>query len=180
MTSSRFPWYVVRTRSNFERAASLSLQEKGYETFLPVYRSRRKWADRTKEIEVPLFAGYTFCRFDASRRLPILQTPGVTSILGHSTTGPIPVEESEVAAINTMLRTELPVGPWPFLREGQYVRVERGPLTGLEGFVIQVKAHFRLVVSVSLLQRAVYAELDREWIRPASLTAGPDQALSSK
>lgn len=117
----------------------------------------------------PSFSGYTFCRFDVSRRLPILQTPGVFSILGSSTTGPIPVEESEVATVRTMLEAGVPVGPWPFLCEGQYVTVERGPLAGLEGFVVQFKGNFRLIASVSLLQRAVYAELDRSWVRPATI-----------
>ena len=176
MTSPLLPWFAIRTRSNFERATSLSLKEKGYETFLPVYRCRRKWTDRTKEIEVPLFSGYTFCRFDAGRRLPILQTPGVVSILGSRITGPIPVEESEVAAISRMIQSGVPVGPWPFLREGQYVTVERGPLAGVEGFIVQVKAHFRLIVSVSLLQRAVYAELDRDWVRPSTPLAGSQVA----
>src|ERR1700677_4474973 len=105
---TQFPWYVVRTRSNFERSVSLSLQEKGKETFLPVYRSRRRWSDRTKEIELPLFAGYVFSRFDPYSRLPILQTPGVVSIVGSST-GPIPVEESEIEAVRALLQAGLPV-----------------------------------------------------------------------
>lgn len=160
------PWYVVRVRSNFERIAVSSLNEKGYETFLPLYRARRRWSDRTKEIDVPLFSGYSFCRFDASRRLPILQTPGVVAIVSSAATGPIPVEDSEIEAVRTMVATGLPVGPWPFLSEGDFVTVERGPLTGVEGCIVQVKAHYRLVVSISLLQRSVYAEIDRDWVVP--------------
>jgi transcription antitermination factor NusG len=118
------------------------------------------------------FPGVHFCRFDVSRRLPVLQTPGVFSILGSSATGPIAVDESEIATISAMLKSGALVGPWPFLREGEYVMVERGPLAGVEGFIIQTKANFRLVVSVSLLQRSVYAELDRDWVRPATRPAG--------
>jgi transcription antitermination factor NusG len=169
---AKFPWYVVRVRSNFERTASVSFQEKGYETFLPVYRCRRRWADRVKQVDQPLFPGYTFCRFDAQKRLPILQTPGVVSILGSSL-GPIPVEDHEVESVSRMLASSLPVGPWPFLGQGQYVVVERGPLSGLEGLVIEVKAKFRLVVSVTLLNRSVYAEIDREWVRPTSAPSLP-------
>ena len=166
--SSPFPWYVVVVRSNFERAVTLNLQEKGYETFLPLCRIHRKWSDRSKEIEVPLFPGYTFCRFDPQKRLPILQVPKVISIVGFNTTGPTPVADAEIDAVRTLLRSTLPVGPWPFLGEGNLVTVERGPLAGVEGVVVEVKSKYRLVVSVSLLQRSVYAEIDRDWVIPRS------------
>lgn len=166
METTKFPWYVVRVRSNFERTASLSFHEKGYETFLPQYRSRRVWSDRAKEIELPLFSGYTFCRFDAQKRLPILQTPGVVSIVSSTVTGPIAVEEAEIEAVREIVRAGLPMGPWPFLAEGDYVTVERGPLTGVEGLIVEVKARYRLVVSISLLQRSVFAEIDRDWVVP--------------
>jgi transcription antitermination factor NusG len=165
-TVSPFPWYVVAVRPNFERPASLSFREKGFETFLPVYRVRRKWSDRIKEIEVPLFPGYTFCRLDPRQRLPILQVPGVVSILGFPGTGPLPVGEAEIEAIRTILRSGLPAGPWPFLRKGNFVTVERGPLSGLEGIIVEVKSKCRLVVSVSLLQRSVCAEIDHDWVIP--------------
>jgi transcription antitermination factor NusG len=173
------PWYVVVVRTNFERVTSLRFQEKGYDTFLPLYRAQRKWSDRRKEIEVPLFSGYTFCRFDAAHRLPILQTPGVVSIVGTKATGPIPVDENEIKAVRTMLDSELPVGPWPFLREGNFVSVERGPLAGVEGIVVEVKSNFRLVVSVSLLQRSVFAEIDREWVVPRAVVPQPSAAQTS-
>jgi transcriptional antiterminator NusG len=165
VSRQNFPWYAIRLRSNFERCASQILEEKGFPTFLPTYRTRRTWSDRTKEIDVPLFTGYTFCKFDPLSRLPILTTPGVVSIL-ESPSGPIPVEESEIEAVRTLLRSGLPVGPWPFLVEGQRVLVERGPLTGAEGLIVSLKNKYRLVVSLSLLQRSVSVEIDRECVRP--------------
>jgi transcription antitermination factor NusG len=168
-----FPWFVVAVRVNFERAVSLSFQEKGYDVFLPLYRTRRKWSDRSKQIDVPLFTGYTFCRFDPARRLPILQTPGVITIVGSKTTGPIPVNDGEIEAVQALVNSNLPVGPWPFLREGSMVRVEDGPLSGLEGIVITMKANWRLIVSVSLLQRSVYAEIDRDWVVPRQSATVP-------
>src|SRR5689334_16109197 len=63
-----FPWYAVRLRSNFERRATDILNEKGLPTFLPLNRTRRTWSDRVKEIDVPLFSGYTFCKFDGVTR----------------------------------------------------------------------------------------------------------------
>jgi transcription antitermination factor NusG len=160
-------WYALRVRSNFEWAVNAALTGKEYEAFLPTYRTRRRWSDRTKEIEAPLFRGYTFCRFDATRRLPILTTPGVIAIVG-STSGPIQVDEREIASVRAMVASRVVVGPWPFLREGEFVAVEHGPLAGVEGIVVSFKGQYRLVVSVSLLQRSVAVEIDREWVRPTS------------
>jgi transcription antitermination factor NusG len=121
-----------------------------------------------KEVEAPLFKGYTFCRFDASQRLPILTTPGVVSIVGNTCSGPIAVDERELASVRNMVSSGAVVGPWPFLREGQFVSVERGPLSGVEGIIISFKGQYRLIVSVSLLQRSVAVEIDRDWVQPIS------------
>lgn len=174
MSNPQFPWYVVRLRSNFEKVASTSLREKGYDVFLPSYLTRRKWSDRIKEVEVPLFPGYTFCRFDPRYKLPILMCPGVFSIL-ESADGPVPVPEQEVAGVRAILESGLQFGACPFLKEGQPVVVERGPLKGTEGVVVRTKGAYRLVVSVFLLQRSVSAEIDRDSVRvlpPSGTAAG--------
>src|ERR1700745_2519823 len=101
-----YNWYVIHIRSKCERSVTEALQSKGVETFLPSYRTRRRWSDRVKEIELPLFAGYAFCKCDPFRRLPILTTPGVISILG-SGSGPTPVEDSEIAAIQAIVSSGL-------------------------------------------------------------------------
>lgn len=162
---SPLPWYALRLRSNHEQNASRLLQDKGFTTLVPLYRIRRKWSDRTKEIEVPLFRGYIFCQLDVIHQLPILTTPGVVSILGSSE-GPVPIDEAEMAAVRTLVHSGLPVGPWPFVQKGQPVVVERGPLQGAEGIVVELKDRYQLVVSISLLQRSVWVQIDRECVRP--------------
>ena len=80
-------WYALRVQSKFESVVSIALRGKGYQEFLPLYRSRRRWADRVKELDLPLFPGYLFCRFDVhDRLLPILTTPGVVCIVGAGKT----------------------------------------------------------------------------------------------
>ncbi len=157
------PWYAVRVRSNFERTASNSLRQKGYSEFTPFYRVRRRWSDRTKTLELPLFRGYVFCRFDINKRLPILQTPGVVSIVCFGKQF-IPVSEEEMAAIQAVVKSGREVQPWPYLREGQRVRIVSGPLRGVEGIVLDLKDGWRIVVSVTILQRSVAAEIDRDSI----------------
>jgi transcription antitermination factor NusG len=144
---------------------SASLLSKGYEEFLPLYRSRNRWSDRLKDVDLPLFPGYVFCRFDPSRRLPVLTTPGVIAIIGSGKI-PQPVEPEELTAIQSLARSGLPAIPWPYLKAGERVRIERGALEGVEGILTAVKKELRVVLSVTLLQRSVAVEIDRELIRP--------------
>lgn len=157
------PWFALRTRSNFEKVATIALTNKGMTPYLPTYRSRRRWSDRVVVADMPLFQGYVFCRFDPLNRLPILTTTGVISIVGCGTE-PAPIDDQEMAAIETILHSGLATEPCPFLREGQKVRVRRGSLAGVEGILTKKKSDFRLVISVTMLQRSIAVEIDREWI----------------
>jgi transcription antitermination factor NusG len=171
--SENLSWYALQIQSRLGNVASATLRGKGYEQFLPLYRSRRKWSDRIKELELPLFPGYLFCRFDVSDRLlPILTTPGVIGIVGAGKT-PVPVDDEEIEAVRVILRSGLASQPWPFLHLGSKVYIERGPLTGMEGIVTKADEIYRLVVSISMLQRSVAVEIDREWARPIPDGMGP-------
>ncbi len=164
-TAIGFPWFALRVRANCEKLTGELLRKKGYEEFSPLYRLRRQWSDRVKVVEMPLFSGYVFCRFDVHRRLPILTTPGVVTIVNF---GGIPAEidEAEISAIQTILVSGRLTLPWPYLKVGQRVRVTSGPLRGVEGLLTQMKDELRMVVSVTLLQRSVSVEIDREDVEP--------------
>jgi len=161
--SQRLMWYALQVRSRHESGIAGFLAGKGYETFLPFYTCRKRWSDRVKTIEAPLFPGYLFCRFDAQERLPILKTPGVIQVVG-SNRAPIPVDESEIQAIQTLVASGLPNQPWPFLSVGDLVRIESGPLRGCEGLLIEFKGNHRLVLSVTLLHRSVGVEIDSAYV----------------
>ncbi len=160
---SDLPWYGVRTKSNHEKVAAVVLENKGYEQFLPTYRCRRRWSDRVVETNQPLFPGYVFCRFDAKRRLPIIMTPGVISVVGYGKE-PAPIADSEIEAIQAVRRSGLAAEPCPYLREGERVRVNRGALEGVEGILLNKKSEWRMVVSITMLQRSLSVEIDRDWI----------------
>jgi transcription antitermination factor NusG len=165
-----FQWFAVRVRSNHEKIASASLRSKGYEELLPLWTGRRLWSDRIKVVESPLFPGYVFCKFDPSRRLPILTTPGVVGIVSFGEI-PAPVYEHEIYSLRTMLGAGLTCEPWPFLEVGQPVTIEHGPLAGVDGTVLRLKGQYRLIIQISLLQRSVAAEIDREAVRPVARIA---------
>jgi transcription antitermination factor NusG len=169
-------WFAVRVRSNFEKPAAEALRGRGYEEFLPVYRALRVWPTRIREVEVPLFPGYLFCRFNPADRLPILTTPGVVHIVGVGKT-PSPVDNEELAAVRRILDSRLLAEPWPFVNVGERVLVVHGSLNGLEGIIVSLKKNCRLVVSVTLLQRSVAVEIDRSWIQPFSDAGHPPALL---
>jgi len=165
-------WFAVRVRSNFERMTAVHLRHRGYQEFVPTYSVRSRWSDRVKSVEKPLFPGYVFCSLDPDRRLPVLATPGVLHILGIGKE-PVPVDEREIEAVWKTVRSGLLVRPQPFLEIGERVIVEAGPLAGVEGIITQFKGSYRLAVSVTLLQRSIVAEIEREWIRPLGKKCEP-------
>lgn len=158
-------WYALQVRTRWEGSTSVLLSGKGYETLLPTYKTKKNWSGKFREFNAPLFPGYVFCRFDAQNRLPVLVTPGVISVVGRGRV-PLPVEDAEIAAIQTLLSSGFRAVPWPFLELGQKVRIERNPLQGLEGILINFKGNHRIVLSVSLLRRSVALEIDRSCVRP--------------
>src|ERR1700744_1423168 len=166
-TQEVHPWYAISVRPKYERVASAALSGKGYEEYLPLYHSIRTWSDRSKGLDLPLFPGYLFCRFDVQFRLPILTIPGVMSIVGIGRT-PVAIPDSEIDAIQAVIRSGLHLQPWPQLAVGSRVVIEKGPLKGLEGVTLEIKKTFRLFISVPLLQRSVSVEIERDWVRPLS------------
>jgi len=163
MTNRQWPWFAILARTGREKYATMLLENAGFECFLPISKSTRKWSDRMKEIDVPLFPGYLFCRMNPNDRLPVLTTPGVIQIAGVGKM-PIPVEDHEIAAVQQVEKSGLAAMPWPYLRVGSAARIEEGPLRGLNGIVIKIKSELKLVLSVELLQRSIAVEIERDWI----------------
>jgi transcription antitermination factor NusG len=160
-----FNWYALVVKPNHEKAVLAHLKAADFEASLALYRARRRWSDRIKEVTLPLFPGYVFCHFSYEGRLAVLRIPGVRSIVSA---GPnlAPIPAREIAAIEAMVRSGLPVQPWPFLKVGQKVRVTSGPLRGVEGILVEFRKTWHVIVSVELLQRSVAAEIDRDSVSP--------------
>ena len=160
-------WFALQVKSRWEGSTALFLSGKGYKTFLPEYRLKRRWSGKIREVSAPLFPGYIFCQFDPQKRLPILITPGVVAVVGRGRI-PVPIEDSEIASIQTVISSGLQAEPWPYLEIGQRIRIEDEALNGLEGILIDFKGKRRIVVSVSLLRRSVALEIDRSRVRPTT------------
>jgi transcription antitermination factor NusG len=169
------PWFALRVRPNYEKPVAAALRGKGFQEFLPLVQSRRQWSDRVKVMDLPLFPGYLFCRLNLEQRMPLLTTPGFLYLVGVGK-NPEPVDESEIEAIQSVLRSGLPITPWPSLVVGQKVRLNHGPLRGLEGVLTRIANQHRMYVAVTLLKRSISVEVAPEWIRPISVNVPGEPA----
>jgi len=171
-------WFALQVRTRWEASTAVLLGGKGYEAFLPTFKTKKRWSGRLKEVTSPLFPGYVFCRFDVHNRLPILITPGVISIVGCGKI-PLPVDENEITAIQAVVSSGFRPEPWPFLEVGQQVRIDTEPLRGLQGILLSFKGASRIVLSISLLRRSVALEIDRSSVIPVgSRLLSADRAVS--
>jgi len=94
-------------------------------------------------------------------------TPGVNFVVGVGKT-PIAVDPQEISSVRHVMMSGLATQPWPYLKAGEMVEVQTGPLEGLKGIIVRTKGQERLVVMVTLLMRSVSVEIDRRWVKPVS------------
>jgi transcription termination/antitermination protein NusG len=163
----RLSWYAVQTLSRHEKLVRDQLARRNIDHFLPTTKRINQWTDRRKEVEVPLFAGYCFARLSWADRLAVLQSQGVVRFVGCAGQ-PEPIPEQEIDALRTLLRSSSEFVSHPYLKEGMLVEVVNGPLQGVKGRLVREAKHARLVVSVTLIQRAVAIEIDADSVAPAS------------
>ena len=153
-------WYAIRTRSRHEKLVAAELEKQSIESFLPLVKRTHKWSDRTKEVELPLFSGYSFARLTlrSPDRLRVLKTHGVAGFVGVRGLG-IPIPEGQIESLKTVLIERVPFADYPFLQVGQRVRIRGGALDGIEGILAQ-KGDRKLVISVEPIQRSLAISVD--------------------
>ena len=170
-------WFALRVKSRHEKAVASAARHKGFEEFLPLYRWRQTWSDRSKWVEMPLFPGYVFCRLDPESRLPLLTIPGALNFVSFGKT-PAPLDEAEIASVQAAVQSELATEPCSFVETGQRVRLCRGPLAGIEGLLIDVAAQHRVVVSLTILRRSIAVNIESQWVEPLTLGATAGDRLT--
>ena len=164
---SQAQWYAIRTRSRHEKMVSEQLELQGIENFLPLIKSSRKWTDRIKEVELPLFSGYTFVRMVSSgrERLRVLKTQGVVGFVGINNQGE-PIPDSQIQDIRTLLANDVPFQEHPYLRVGQRIRIRGGSLDGLEGILSLQNEDQSLVISLEPIQRSLSIRIQGYAVEP--------------
>jgi transcription antitermination factor NusG len=158
-------WYAAYTNPRHEKSVALQMRKRQIDCFLPLYRSVRRWKDRRKELALPLFPGYVFVRMPLLERLRVLGLPGVVRLVTFQGK-PAPLPDCEVEALQHGLQKDVWVRPHPYLKTGRRVRVQNGPLSGVEGILVRRKEKLRLVISIDLLMRSMAVEVDEADVEP--------------
>jgi transcription antitermination factor NusG len=158
-------WYAIYAKHQNEKKAADLLIRKGFEILLPTYRSVRRWKDRNKTVFLPLFPCYLFVQTDLFRKVDILRTAGVFRLV-ESGGCACPIPESDIEAIKKVINSPAQITPHPFLKNGERVRVQHGPLKGVEGILTRFKNQHRVVIAVEPLQKAFAAEVDITAVEP--------------
>ena len=159
------PWFALTVHPKHEQSAERGLRHQGFEVYLPVCRSRRRWSDRTKMLDMVLFPGYIFCRFAAQDKLRVMTSTSVRGVV-RSGRDPVPVDDAEIASIRSLIASGRPVDVCPYLSIGQHVRISHGPFESVRGVILRSDEHWRVVVSVEALGCSVSVEVDANQVSP--------------
>jgi transcription termination/antitermination protein NusG len=160
-------WFAIQVVPQHERKVASLLEYKSYQSFLPVYKSRRRWCDRVKMVERPVFPGYVFCRSKLNSIGKLWRSPGVIRVVSFGAK-PCPIPDAEIKALQRMTASERDICIFPYLTIGEKVRITGGPLSGVTGIITHFKRHSRLVISVDLIMRSVSIEIDGSEVQLAA------------
>jgi transcription antitermination factor NusG len=163
LDSSDSRWFAVWTRSRQEKVAASMLQMSDVPYFLPLKTELRQWSDRRQSVSVPLFSGYLFVRMNPTKdsRLRILNAPGIAGLVGNGA-GPWPIPDQQIEDIRTVLSHGAECSVIPILKEGELVRVVRGPMSGVEGRLLQSNSMTRLLISIEMIHMSLAINLSHQ------------------
>lgn len=149
-------WFALQTRSRHEKTVARQISERGITTFLPLVRSVRRWSDRSKTVDLPLFSCYVFVRVMASgeQRGRVQRVDGVLNFVGNRGVG-MAIPEDQIHAVQTVLQEQIPYTSYPFLKVGQRVRIRSGALNGVEGILTGRNGAQSLIITLDAIQRSL-------------------------
>lgn len=150
-------WYAVHVRSRHEFKVQKNLNLKGIEAFLPTVERISKWKDRDKIVAFPLFPGYLFINIPKTSHaiLTALKTKDIVKLLGSVPGKPAPIPDVQIAFLRKLIENKKDLDPYPYLKEGQLVRIKKGPLAGVEGILTEKLGKHMLVLSIDVLRQGV-------------------------
>jgi len=160
-------WWAVYTKHQHEKVVAEIASQRKAEVFLPLYSSMRRWKTRNVKLSLPLFPGYVFIRAQEDLRLKVLSVPGVFTIVTHGTRFAL-VSDLEIQTLRRAVEGPNQVGPYPYLRTGERVRITRGALQGVEGILVRQKNLCRVVISLEMLAHSAAVEVNAWDVAPVT------------
>src|SRR3954454_13141383 len=152
------PWNVLHVTANHEKRVAQHLAARAVEHYLPLYKERSRWTDRTVQLERPLFAGYVFTRFVPGQKLSVISIPGVLHLLGGGTECHT-VSADELERIRLGLTGGYLLRPHAWLEVGRNVRVRGGVFEGVLGIVTEMRRECKVIIALSAVHRCFSLEI---------------------
>lgn len=153
------PWYVIQTRSRFEKKCTDCLSKNGISVYLPLQKKRSVWSDRIKEVETPLFPGYLFVQFSEDERYSILNTPGVVRFIsfgGKYAT----ITTQQIEAVQKAISSDLEVEVVNVVFEpGQQVLITSGPFKDNYARLVRHNGKGKLLLTLDSIGRGILLEI---------------------
>ena len=139
---------------------------------MPLLKERRKWSDRKKWVEFPLFSSYLFAKIEIKNSIFVLQTNGVSSLVKFGEVIAI-VQDEVVNAIKLAIDGGYQLTPAEYFIAGNAVEVIEGPMRGVKGIVAQLKGKDRLVIKIDAIQQALSIDIDTRFIKNIKRKSDP-------
>ena len=160
-------WYALLTRPRHEKIVAHRLHEVGVTSFLPTVTQERRWSDRKKMVEFPLFSCYVFAKLSPTSegRMKALRIDGVYSLVGTRGEG-TSIPDEQIDAVRRITKEYLTWQTHPFLKIGQRVRIRSGALDGVEGILVARSGESTLVVSIDAIQRSLAVRIEGYDVEP--------------
>jgi transcription termination/antitermination protein NusG len=160
-------WFAVHTRSRHEKVVAQEVRDQGITTFLPLVTEERRWSDRRKVVESPLFTCYVFVKMVPrnDQRFRVLRVNGVLRFVGSQGVA-IPIPDEQIQAVQLLFEKRLSFCSHPFLKIGQRVRIRSGALSGVEGILVARSGERTLVVSLNAIQRSLSVRIEGYDVEP--------------
>ena len=165
-------WIVVRSKPRSEKVAYKELVSKNIEAYLPLLKERRKWSDRKKWVEFPLFSSYLFARIDIKNSIFVLQTQGVNTIIKFGEKIAI-VQDDVIKAMRLAIEGGHQLETTEYFVEGNLVEVIAGPMKGISGIVARLKGQSRLIIKIDAIQQALSIQIESKFIKSINNKSAP-------
>lgn len=168
MKTEKMPWHALYVHSRAEKKVYERLVEMGLEAYLPLVTKMKRWSDRMKKVEEPLFKSYLFVRSDEKWHYEILSIPGVTKFVTFERKAVV-VPENQIKAVmrycDDYEGDEKPMEDTE-LHEGQLVMITSGELMGLKGRLAPINNKKRLIVYIESVGHYLPINIPRSKIEP--------------
>jgi transcription antitermination factor NusG len=149
-------WFVCHTKPRCEKKFSALLALEQFTHYLALIQSVRRYGNQKKIFTKPLFPGYVFARLEPEKKDRIYQQDLLVRALMVENE---PVFLQQMATVKTVCASGLEAALHPLVRKGTHVRVQGGPLHGLEGYVDDPANPQGIIVSVDVLQQGLLVRL---------------------